>query len=105
MDGEISSRIVNLFCDNQETNYFWKASCSLSRTKHVKIDFHFVHDRVLSGEIYVEYILIYEQLANIMTKSLGSTHFSDLRTKLIVLNRDIRTREDASACNHGDNPL
>lgn len=33
-----------------------------------------------------------------MTKSLGSSHFVNLRTKLTILNRDMSLREDVIRC-------
>lgn len=57
------------------------------RTNHVKIDFHFVREKVIAGCLCVEYTPSQEEIANILAKPLASLGFAELKTKLSVLCR------------------
>jgi len=41
------------------------------RTKHIEIDYNFVRDKLLSKEISIGFVSLNDQLADILTKSLG----------------------------------
>lgn len=71
----------------------------------MEINFYFIKECALKGEICIEYIPTQVQLANIMVKSYEYVHFTDFRTKLIILNRDMSLWEDASKCNIGEDAL
>lgn len=47
------------------TNYIMHA-----RTKHVEIDYHFIHDRVVQNYVLIQYTPFENQLANKLTKAL-----------------------------------
>ena len=47
-----------------------------ARTKHVDIRHHFVREKVLAGDIKVIYKETEHQLADILTKALGTKRFS-----------------------------
>jgi hypothetical protein len=40
------------------------------RTKHIEVDYHFVRDKLLSGEITTPFVKFVEQLVDLFTKSL-----------------------------------
>jgi hypothetical protein len=42
-----------------------------ARTKHIEVHYHFVRERVLSGEVELQHVPTDRQTANIFTKSLG----------------------------------
>ncbi|GKD87612.1 NBS-containing resistance-like protein [Tanacetum coccineum] len=52
------------------------------RTKHIKIDIHFVRDYVASGQVRVLHIPSLFQYADIFTKGLPSALFCDFRSSL-----------------------
>ena len=52
------------------------------RTKHIEVRHHFIRDKILSGEINLDYVATKEQLADILTKALGRTAFERLRGQL-----------------------
>jgi hypothetical protein len=54
------------------------------RTKHVEIDLHFVRDRVVIGEVRVLHVPITSQFADIFTKGLPSSTFTEFRSSLNV---------------------
>lgn len=51
-----------------------------SRTKHIQVDYHFIHERVLQKDPLVKFILSKDQLANFLTKGLPSPQFQFLIT-------------------------
>lgn len=56
-----------------------------ARSKHIEIDYHFVREKVVKGDIIVQYIPTSEQLADIFTKGLPSAQFHYLRSNLRIL--------------------
>lgn len=51
----------------------------------MEIDFFLVRERVMSGEIVIEYTTSEEQISDIITKYLGIQHFQELKIKLSIL--------------------
>ena len=56
------------------------------KSKHIDTKFHFIHDCVDSGRICVDYASTQEQLADILTKSLGRARFCELRDMIGIVN-------------------
>ena len=52
--------------------------------KHLKIDYHYVHDKVVRRELHVRYIHTADQVADIFTKGLFSARFALLSVKLML---------------------
>ena len=53
-------------------------------TKHVKVDYRFVREKVLRCDLQVKYITTSDQLADVFTKSVSTSHFLFLRSKIMV---------------------
>lgn len=53
----------------------------------MKIDFHFVREKVKARELIVEYVPIEEKIVDIITKPLSSSQFENLGIKLKVLKK------------------
>lgn len=56
-----------------------------ARTKHTELDIHFVCERVISKLLKIQHIPSSIQLANPLTKSLGTSVFQELHIKLKVI--------------------
>lgn len=52
--------------------------------KHVEVDYHFVHEKVLQKAIEVRYVNTHFQIADLFTKGLHPRHLQFLRSKLLV---------------------
>ena len=53
-----------------------------ARTKHIKIDCHFIREKLLSKEIVTEFISSNDQPADILTKSLRGSKIQSICSKL-----------------------
>ncbi|CAH9102639.1 unnamed protein product [Cuscuta europaea] len=54
------------------------------RSKHIKIDYHFVREQVADGSLVVRHVRASDQVAYIFTKVVGNSRFQTLRSKLHV---------------------
>lgn len=77
--------VVKIFIDNQSAIQLCRNPVFHDRSKHIETRFHFIRDCVEDGRVAVEHIGTAEQLANILTKSLGRTRFQELRTRIGVI--------------------
>ena len=73
-----------LWCDNFSALAIASNPVFHACTKHVEVDYHFVKERVLRRNLQVKYIATGDQLADIFTKSLSTTRFGFLRSKIMV---------------------
>ncbi|KAK2988972.1 hypothetical protein RJ640_020437 [Escallonia rubra] len=94
-------RPVIVYRDNVSATYLAANPVFHARTKHIEIDFHFVREKVASGDIVVRYVSTSDQLADIFTKGLSRLKFHQL--KGILNNRHglhSKTFELANECGH-----
>ena len=69
---------VTLHCDNQSAIHIAYNPVLHERTKHIEVDCHFTHDKVLEGLIQLTYLPSSSQLADVLTKILPSNQFHRL---------------------------
>ena len=62
-------------CDNTGAINISKNSIQHSRIKHIDIKHHFIRDHVLKGDIELEFVSTFEQLADILTEPLDEKTF------------------------------
>lgn len=93
---ELSLKVTQqpiLFCDNVGATYLSVNLVFHSRMKHLAMDYHFVRQRVQSGELKVSYVPTKDQLADGFTKPLSRQRFETLRFKTGVIKGDIVLRK------------
>lgn len=66
---------LTMHCDNQLALKLAKNPVFHARTKHIKVHHHFIRERVVGGEIRLDYIPIDLQPADIFTKPLHRIKF------------------------------
>jgi len=84
-----------VYYDNISAVYMSSNPIQHQRTKHIEIDLHFVRERVAVGDVRVMHVPTSSQYADIFTKGLPSSVFSEFRSSLNVRASDGQT---ARAC-------
>lgn len=74
-----------VLCDNLSAVMLAHNLVMHSKTTHMEIDLFFVREKVLAKQLTVLHIPGTDQINDILTKSLASTKFLELRHKLKVL--------------------
>lgn len=82
----ISSSSLILFYDNHNSIFRAANTVSHNPSKYINLDYHFVHELVAFGDLWLQYVPTNLQLANIFTKSFDHSTFIFFRFKLRVRN-------------------
>jgi len=77
-------RATLVYCDNISAVYMTFNPVQHQRTKHIEIDLHFVRERVAVGDLRVLHVPTSSQYADIFTKGLPSSLFTEFRSSLNV---------------------
>jgi hypothetical protein len=88
-------RTTLVYCDNVSAVYMSSNPVQHQRTKHIEIDLHFVREKVAAGDVRVLHVPTSSQYADIFTKGLPSSVFTEFRSSLNVRGGDDQT---AGAC-------
>jgi len=70
--------------DNISATYLTVNPSHHDRFKHIVVDYHFVHERIISGDVVVPYVPTQFQLADILTKQLSSSQLSFLKSNIYI---------------------
>ena len=94
-----------LWCDNVSALAIASNPVFHARTKHLEVDYHFVREKVLRKDLQVKYIATGDQLVDIFTKSLSTSQFVYLRSKIMVsidpvLRGDVRDNVQMAKIEH-----
>lgn len=73
-----------VWCDNQSASQLVANHAFHACSKHIKLDIHFIRDKVLQQALFIHYISFKDQVVGIFTKHLPSSKFVAFRTKLYV---------------------
>jgi hypothetical protein len=74
----LDRRAVPLKCDNNGAIALARNDRYHARTKHIDIGYHFIRERIESGDILLDYIHTSENTADMFTKGLHSATFNTL---------------------------
>jgi hypothetical protein len=88
----------HIWCDNINSISLASNPVFHARTKHLKVDYHYVRDKVVRKELEVCYISNTNQVVDIFTKGLSKSRFLLLTNKLMVRARPISLQ---GCDNHG----
>ena len=67
----MQSDLTQLLCDHQSCMAIAKNPVFHARTKHIEIQYHFVRELIMDGEVDFVYCLTTENATEIFTKALG----------------------------------
>jgi hypothetical protein len=73
-----------VYCDNVNAVYLSTNPGQHQHTKHVEIDLHFIHERVVIRGVRVLHVPTTSQFVDIFTKGLPSSVFSEFRSSLNI---------------------
>ena len=77
---------IKLYCDNKAVISISHNPVQHDKAKHIKMDRHFIKEKIEKGTICMTYIPTREQLADIFTKGLQRSSFEDFIYKLDMIN-------------------
>lgn len=63
---------IPLYCDNISAHYLAHNPVLHERTKHIKVNCHYVREHVDAGFISTAFVIYTSQIVEIMTKSLSA---------------------------------
>ena len=67
--------LVRLYCDNLNVTYMSANPVQHDCSKHIAVDYHFVWERVVDGDLVFHYIPIRLQVVDVFTKGLSYQEF------------------------------
>ena len=76
---------IIIYCDNTSAISLSKNPVMHSRTKHIPLKYHFLHEQVAEQNIVLEYISTKEQIADIFTKPLPREAFEHMHQEIGVI--------------------
>ena len=74
-----------IYCDNQSCVKLSKNPVFHDKSKHIDIKYHYIKYMVQRGAVKLQYFVIDEQIADVLTKLLARVKFEYFREKLGVL--------------------
>ncbi|KAM1479039.1 hypothetical protein ACFX2I_026387 [Malus domestica] len=93
-DLQLNLACPTIWCDNISSISLASNPVFHSRTKHLEVDYHYVREKVVRGELLVNFICSQDQVADLCTKGLSSARFKMLVSKLPVVSRSVSLRGD-----------
>ena len=73
---------IIIYCDNQKIVALAKNFTQHFRIKHIDIQQHFVREKIITGEIELQYVLTAEQVVDELTKPFFKDKFESFRRAL-----------------------
>ena len=77
---------MKLFCNGQATLQIAHNLVFDERTKHIKIDCHFIREKLIACILTLSHLGTKQQPADILNKALGKAQFQFLNGKLGLIN-------------------
>jgi hypothetical protein len=73
---------IKLYCDNKIIIYIANNYVQHDQIKHIKIDHHFIKEKLDNGVICLPFVRMTEQSADVFTKRLHTTKLSSVICKI-----------------------
>ena len=88
LDYGIRQEHLTIYCDNTSAINISKNLVQHSRTKHIKMQHHFIWEFVEDGTLTLKFIHTDDQKADLFTKPLDSKQFKFLRQNIGVISME-----------------
>ena len=75
-------KVIEFYCDNQATRDIANNPVQHDRTKHVKVDCHFIKEKLVEKLIVIMFMKSEQQLADILRHAVAEKVFHDSLDKL-----------------------
>ena len=76
--------VVHVRCDNIAAIQLSQNDSIHNRSKHISIRYHLVRDKVKKGRIHITWVPTREQEADLLTKALGPSLFTEQCDRLLL---------------------
>ncbi|WMV09972.1 hypothetical protein MTR67_003357 [Solanum verrucosum] len=76
-----------VLCDNLSAQFLSRNLVIHQRSKHIRLDYHFIREMVEDQSLVICYVSSQNQIAVIFTKVVGTSWFLNLQSKLMVHSR------------------
>ena len=86
-----------LYCDNMSNIYLARNPVFHARTKHIKVHYHFIRERVLASDVDQQHISTNLQMAEIFTKALRADKLWQFMTDLGLTILDLPSLRGSTA--------
>lgn len=81
-----SDEPMRLYCDNKSDISIAHNPVKHDRTNHIKVDRHFIKEKLDSGLICIPYVSSQDHVAYFLTKGLKDNNFEKIISKLGMIN-------------------
>lgn len=78
---------VKLYVDNQSAISLMKTGVMNKRSKHIDVRYHFIHEKIVTGEINVMYCPTDKQIADLLTKPLCKVKFNLFKERIVQIGK------------------
>jgi Reverse transcriptase (RNA-dependent DNA polymerase) len=84
--GLFEDKPIMMYCDNKTAINIANNPVQHDKTKHVEIDRHFIKDKLDEGIVCMPFVRTKEKIADVFTKGLSITDFSNVIDKMSMIN-------------------
>jgi hypothetical protein len=86
---DLEMKATTILCENQRCIKMAENYVFHDRSNHIEIRYHYIHDMVQRGALKLQYVSMYEQVVDVLTKPLSRVKFEHLRDKLGIVRKDL----------------
>jgi energy-converting hydrogenase A subunit M len=78
-----------ILCDNQSCINIIENHVFHDKLKHIEISYHYICDMVQRGAIKLQYVIMDEQVVDVLTKPLSCVKFEHFQDNISIVQKDL----------------